>query len=138
MNIKYLFTLLLLIIGFSTNISAHGDIKFHLQLAMQVGDAHGIAATMEDEPEITLEYMDVKQKQTKQGLEKKMQEFFSANKPDSFSIMHNGQFQNGVRHMTGIFINTKGERFEVYFEAVYDEVEAHHHLSYMRIEKIAE
>jgi hypothetical protein len=138
MNIKNLITLALLVIGTSSKIFAHGDIKFHLQLAMQVGDAKGIAATMEDHPEITLEYMDVKQQQSKLGLEKKMQEFFAVNKPDSFSITHNGQFQNGVRHMTGIFINTKGERFEIYFEAIYDEVEAHHHLSYMRIEKIQE
>jgi hypothetical protein len=136
MNIKYLIPILLFTLFASNKATAHGDIKFHLQLAMQMGDAKGIAATMEDEPEITLEYLDKREKKSKIELEKVMSTFFAENKPDSFVITHNGQFQNGVRHMTGIFINTKGEKFEIYFEAMYDEVEAHHHLSYMRIEKL--
>ena len=115
MNRRFITTICFLAFVVTVKALMHGDIKFHIELAMQMADAKGVAATMEDEPEIILEYKDSSQNITKAALEKLMVGFFAENQPQSFSITHQGLFQNGVRHMTGTYVSTKGIRFEVYF-----------------------
>ncbi len=114
----------------------HGDIKFHLQLSMQTNDAKGIAAYVEDA--IPFEYQNTITTKNKAGVEKELKSFFAQNRYKSFKIDNQGTFKNLTRHMEGIYETINKQKFQVYFEAVYDEKEAHHHLSRMMIEKIEE
>ena len=114
----------------------HGDIKFHLQLSMQANDAKGVAACMEDA--ITFEYQNTSATKNKAGVEKALIGFFAKYKCKSFKIDNQGYFNNRTRHMEGIYESINKHKFQVYFEAVYDEKEADYHLSRMMIEKIGE
>lgn len=136
-HIKALIAILIIGVALPVRMLSHGDIKFHLELAMQMGDAKGVAATMEHRQDIILEYKDVKEKKTKVQLEKVMEVFFKENKPKSYTITHQGNYKDGTRHMEGTYTSVTGKQFQVDFEAQYDEVDAHHHLSLMRIEAIA-
>lgn len=132
---RTLLAILLLVVSTGAAL-AHGDIKFHLQLSMQSNDARGIAAYVEEA--IVFEYKNTQSVKGKADVEKILSSFFSQNKYKAFSINNHGTFKNGIRHMEGIYETTNHQKFQVYFEAVYDEKEAHHHLSKMIIEKIEE
>ncbi len=125
---------MLLLPGKPANAVVHGDIKFHLQLSMQTNDAKGIAAYIEDA--IVFEHQNTSGTKTKAEVEKALIVFFAKNKYKAFKIDNQGTFKNLTRHMEGIYETTNNQKFHVYFEAVYDEKEAHHHLSKMAIEKI--
>jgi hypothetical protein len=132
---RILLAILFLIAGTGAAL-AHGDIKFHLQLSMQSNDARGIASYVEEA--ISFEYKNTRSVKGKADVEKILTSFFSQNKYKAFAISNQGTFKNGIRHMEGIYETTNNQKFQVYFEAVYDEKEAHHHLSKIIIEKIEE
>lgn len=134
--ISILFCALVLMSGKTTNAWLHGDIKYHLQLSMQTNDAKGIAAYVEDA--IAFEYKNIRFTKNKAGVEKALNEFFAQNKCGSFKIEHQGTYANLTRHMEGIFEALNKQKFQVYFEAVYDEKEAHYHLSRIILERIEE
>src|SRR5688500_782612 len=100
----------------NTLVFAHGDIKFHLQLSLEMADAKGVVALVEDKADF--EYGDGRVSKTTIELKTALESFFKENPPQSFQFTNHGYFKDQKRHMEGIYITKSGKKFQLYFEAV--------------------